>query len=89
MFLIFLILVIPDRSQELDETIFTVANEARIAEVHQACYELTQKMHQAHEYVDTSNFTLRCLVCRQGLTGQQEAVQHAKATGHQNFSEYK
>jgi ubiquitin thioesterase OTU1 len=31
---------------------------------------------------------LRCLVCQTGLKGEKEAVEHAKATGHQNFGEY-
>ena len=30
----------------------------------------------------------RCGVCQIGVKGQKEAVEHAKATGHQNFSEY-
>ena len=30
----------------------------------------------------------RCGVCQIGVKGEKEAVEHAKATGHQNFSEY-
>lgn len=30
----------------------------------------------------------RCGVCQIGLKGEKEAVEHAKATGHTNFSEY-
>ena len=39
-------------------------------------------------FTDTQSFTLRCSVCQQGLTGEKEAVAHAKATGHSNFCEY-
>jgi ubiquitin thioesterase OTU1 len=33
-------------------------------------------------------FTLRCIVCRQGVKGQAEAAAHAKETGHASFGEY-
>ena len=39
-------------------------------------------------FTDTSSFTLRCLVCQQGLVGQREAQNHAADTGHTNFSEF-
>ena len=42
----------------------------------------------ARSFVDSAGFSLRCLVCLAGLVGQQEAQQHAKDTGHVNFSEY-
>lgn len=50
--------------------------------------DLCAQEHQRKAYTDTSNFTLRCLVCQQGLKGQAEAAQHAQQTGHANFSEY-
>jgi len=50
--------------------------------------DLCAQEHQRKAYTDTSNFTLRCLVCQQGLKGQSEAAQHAQQTGHANFSEY-
>ncbi|KAL5978597.1 OTU protein [Asimina triloba] len=40
-------------------------------------------------YTDTANFTLRCGVCQIGVIGQKEAVEHAQATGHVNFQEYR
>ena len=50
---------------------------------------LTRRAQQAGKYTDTASFTIRCLVCQRGLTGEKEAVEHAKATGHTNFSEFK
>ena len=44
--------------------------------------------HEARQFTDTANFTLRCGVCQLGIVGEKEAVEHAKATGHQRFSEY-
>lgn len=49
---------------------------------------LVRQQHAAKKYTDTANFSLRCLVCQQGLVGQTEAVAHAKSTGHANFGEY-
>ena len=50
---------------------------------------LARRAQQAGKYTDTASFTIRCLVCQRGLTGEKEAVEHAKATGHTNFSEFK
>lgn len=50
---------------------------------------LCAQEHQRKAYTDTSNFTLRCLVCQQGLKGQTEAAQHAQESGHANFSEFR
>lgn len=41
------------------------------------------------QYTDTAHFDLRCLVCQQGVKGQKGALEHATATGHQNFAEFR
>ena len=43
---------------------------------------------RARQFVSVGTFTLRCLVCGQGLVGQAEAQAHAKATSHPNYAEY-
>ena len=45
--------------------------------------------HAARKFTDTAKFDLRCLVCQCGLVGEKGAMEHAKKTGHTNFSEYK
>lgn len=50
--------------------------------------KLVAACHEARQFTDVANFTLRCGVCQIGLKGEKEAVMHAKETGHQNFSEY-
>ncbi|MQL96899.1 hypothetical protein Taro_029579 [Colocasia esculenta] len=45
--------------------------------------------NRKRSYTDTANFTLRCGVCQIGVIGEKEAVEHAQATGHVNFQEYK
>lgn len=49
---------------------------------------LVAAAHTARQFTDTANFTLRCGVCQLGLQGEKEAVEHAKGTGHTNFTEY-
>jgi len=49
---------------------------------------LAEKDRARRMFTDTANFSLRCLVCQEGLVGENEAREHAKKTGHQNFGEY-
>ena len=49
---------------------------------------LVAAAHAAKAFTDLQGFTLRCLVCREGMTGQAAAAAHAKSTGHANFGEY-
>jgi ubiquitin thioesterase OTU1 len=58
------------------------------AQVTAAVEALIKRLHDGKKYTDTANFTLRCGTCNTGLKGEKEAVEHAKATGHQNFQEY-
>ena len=68
----------------MDVTSFEVGNAAVV----EAAVALARKAQAARQFTDTSKFALRCLVCQQGLIGQEDAVKHATETGHQNFSEY-
>ena len=36
----------------------------------------------AGNFTDVGRFTLRCVSCQKGLVGQQDAVEHAKASQH-------
>ncbi|TYJ58306.1 hypothetical protein B9479_000851 [Cryptococcus floricola] len=49
---------------------------------------LVAQLRARHYYTDTSNFDLRCGVCKQGLKGEKGATEHAKQTGHVEFGEY-
>jgi ubiquitin thioesterase OTU1 len=74
-----------DAPADFDVCVFEAADEAAMAEGR----ALARRAQQAGKYTDTASFTIRCLVCQRGLTGEKEAVEHAKATGHTNFSEFK
>lgn len=74
-----------DSPEEFDTSIFPNGR----TEVDAALEALVKGHHKAHAYTDTATFTLRCLVCREGLKGQAEAVAHAQRTGHQSYGEYR
>lgn len=61
----------PQLPPEMDIRIFS-PNDILVLE---RAKEVCQHEHQRKAYTDTSNFTLRCLVCQQGLRGQAEAAQ--------------
>ncbi|KAL6196334.1 hypothetical protein ACLB2K_031949 [Fragaria x ananassa] len=74
--------------EEFDQTIFAVTNKT-IEAVEGLTLKLVKDQQSKRSYTDTANFTLRCGVCQVGLIGQKEAVEHAKATSHVNFQEYR
>jgi ubiquitin thioesterase OTU1 len=49
--------------------------------------QLAREAKANRQFTDVQNFTLRCLVCSEGLKGQSQAQEHAKKTGHTNFGE--
>lgn len=53
----------------------------------QQAEQLAQEAKSSRQYTDVNKFTLKCNQCNQFLTGQVEAQQHAKSTGHTNFGE--
>ncbi|KAI8923038.1 hypothetical protein BC831DRAFT_404227 [Entophlyctis helioformis] len=71
--------------EDFDQTTFS-GHEAETAS--QAALKLAEMWRKQRKFTDLANFTLRCAVCKQGLTGQKEAQAHAKSTGHASFTEY-
>ena len=68
---------------ERDEVVFEKQDEGIL----QAALELCRKLKDKHYFTDTKNFSLKCNICHKGLQGEKGAVEHAKATGHQDFGE--
>ena len=66
------------------QTVFSTDDDGIVAQA----LELATEANRSKQYTDLSGFTLRCLVCNDGLRGQRQAQQHAMATGHTNFAEY-
>ena len=73
--------------EDIDVTVFPSAGPAAVSAT-QGAAALVREAHDARQFTDTGSFTLRCGVCQIGVKGEKEAVEHAKQTGHQNFSEY-
>jgi len=65
------------------KTIFSSKDE-RVLDTARILGETERK---AHNYTDTTGFTLKCLVCGHKMKGQKEAQSHAMSTKHTNFSE--
>ena len=77
----------PGAPEHLDRTVLPSAGPGTDA-VMAGAAALTAAAHAARAFTDVANFTLRCGACQQGFRGEAEAVAHAQATGHSNFSEY-
>ncbi|KVH99150.1 Ovarian tumor, otubain [Cynara cardunculus var. scolymus] len=75
--------------EEFDQTVFVVNRDRTIGAYESLALNLVKDQQRKRSYTDTANFTLRCGVCQIGVIGQKEAVEHAQATGHVNFQEYK
>ncbi|KAL1207081.1 OVARIAN TUMOR DOMAIN-containing deubiquitinating enzyme 2 [Cardamine amara subsp. amara] len=75
--------------EDFDMTIFPVGKDRSIGSIEGIVLNLVKDQQRKRSYTDTANFTLRCGVCQIGVIGQKEAVDHAQATGHVNFQEYK
>lgn len=48
---------------------------------------LAREAKESRQFTDVHRFSLRCLECRVLLTGQKEAHNHARDTGHVKFGE--
>jgi len=73
----------PDLPEECDITLFAPTDSF----VQQHVIQIARDLQAKKKFTDVGNFSLICLVCRKGLKGNAEAVQHAKSTGHANFAE--
>ena len=59
------------------------------AKVKQEVMDICMQLQNREIYVDTKNFSLKCMQCGFLMKGQNGAVEHSKKTGHINFSEIK
>ncbi|KDR09586.1 ubiquitin thioesterase OTU1 [Zootermopsis nevadensis] len=65
------------------QTMFLTTDEL----VFRQAEELAREARSSKQYTDLDRFTLKCIHCQELLSGQIQAQQHAKATGHMNFGE--
>lgn len=65
------------------QSIFSTENSTILAQAQ----EIATEARQSRQFTDVTNFSIKCLICQRMFTGQSEAQQHAKASGHINFGE--
>lgn len=70
--------------EETDVTTFAPKDQVVLDKARALCAE----QHRKKAFTDTSSFSLRCMICQQGLVGASEAQEHAQKTGHTNFAEF-
>lgn len=68
---------------DFDTLIFDSSDESVLATAVELCKELQRK----HYYTDTAAFSVKCNVCGGQFAGEIGATEHAKQTGHYDFSE--
>ena len=74
-------------AESRDRLVIPIAGP-KMEEIMSGAARLVARAHASRQFTDTANFTLRCGICKIGLKGEKEAVQHAQTTGHANFTEY-
>lgn len=67
-----------------DLTVFDLSD----SETHLQALSYASSLKSQRQFTDTQKFSLKCMICQQGLTGESEARAHAAGTGHSNFCEY-
>jgi len=72
-----------DLPEDCDVTLFNPDDSY----IYQQALKIAKEMNAKKKFTDTSKYSLVCLVCRQGLTGNADAASHAQKTGHVNFAQ--
>ncbi|XP_044498064.1 OVARIAN TUMOR DOMAIN-containing deubiquitinating enzyme 2-like isoform X3 [Mangifera indica] len=75
--------------EEFHQNIFAVGKDRTLGPAEELALNLLKEQQRRRSYTYTAKFTLHCGVCQIGVVGQKEAVEHAQATGHVNFQEYR
>jgi ubiquitin thioesterase OTU1 len=68
---------------EHDVKLFDSSDDVVLEAARQLCAELRKK----HYYTDTQRFSIKCNTCGWTGNGEKGAVEHATATGHNDFGE--
>uniref|UniRef100_A0A7S3XT64 Ubiquitin thioesterase OTU n=1 Tax=Heterosigma akashiwo TaxID=2829 RepID=A0A7S3XT64_HETAK len=71
------------KSEDTDVTVFDSSDESRIS----AALDVAAELKARNQFVNLAGCDLKCLVCGRGLKGQAGALEHARATSHQNFGQ--
>lgn len=70
-------------STDADITQFDPADHYALAKVRQ----VAQHLHDSKSFTNTASFKLVCKQCGTAIEGEQQALDHARTTGHSQFDE--
>jgi ubiquitin thioesterase OTU1 len=73
----------PDSPERNDVTLFSPSDTVIVGNVK----ALAKELRDVRKFTDTSKFSIRCMECNAALVGQNDAMEHAAKTGHQNFGQ--
>lgn len=68
-----------------DNKVFSKDNDQ--TPIEQGMLKLAKQLKDNGEYIDPNLFQLKCVICGTPMQGQIDAVEHAKTTGHQDFTQ--
>jgi len=68
-----------------DVTIFDVSDDRVKAQA----IAMAKELQKQKQFTNVNSFSLKCDDCSKAFVGAVDATEHAKSTGHRNFSEYK
>jgi len=72
-----------DMDNSMDITVFNTNDTY----AHNGALALARELKAKKQFTNTNKFTIQCGVCYAKFTGEKQAVQHNKETGHINFQE--
>jgi ubiquitin thioesterase OTU1 len=72
-----------DMDSSMDITVFSPIDKF----AYEGALTLARELKAKKQFTNVSKFTIQCGVCYDKFTGEKEAVQHNKETGHINFQE--
>lgn len=72
---------------ENDEKKITGIFKSEDASAKEEIMQIATELKRHRQYVDTQNFSVKCMECNFLMKGQEDVVEHSKKTGHTNFSQ--
>lgn len=67
----------------MDITVFDPSDKY----AYEGALALARELKTKKQFTNVNKFTIQCGVCYSKFTGEQQAIQHNKETGHINFQE--
>jgi ubiquitin thioesterase OTU1 len=76
-------------SSDMEESFDKVVFDPKDKYAYDGAMVLAKELNAKREFTDLDHFSIQCGVCYQKFTGENQAIEHNKKTGHSNFQEVK